>query len=61
MSCMTHECANPKCGHIIFNNSRGPKTCPKCDSMMIRSFDEDEHETPDNYDEELLNKIAEEE
>lgn len=46
MACMTHECINPKCGHAVFNNSKGPRTCPKCMSPMISSFDEE----PDNDD-----------
>lgn len=44
MACMTHRCTNPECGHVIFNNSRGPYSCPICNSMMMRSFDESENE-----------------
>jgi hypothetical protein len=43
MACMTHECVNLKCGHIVFNNSSGPRTCPLCSSRMISSYDENEH------------------
>lgn len=50
MSCMTHECTNPKCGHIVFNNSKGPRVCPKCMSVMISSFDESEDEHDDFMD-----------
>lgn len=62
---MTHECINLKCGHAVFNNTPGPRTCPRCDSPMISYFDE---ESEDNYPEDDMDrledqqrKIAEEE
>jgi predicted nucleic acid-binding Zn-ribbon protein len=39
MSCMTFECLD--CGWLDFDNSRGPRICPKCGGeKVLHTFDE---------------------
>ena len=41
---MEHECT--KCGWKSFSNNLGPIKCPKCDSPVIHTFDEDTGDQP---------------